>query len=315
MDVKRIAANYGGLSARLITRAEENWRLTRAKKSSGLDQFAGPVACIVVAARALNEDVDKTRLAKCAGAKKRLIEPTVRKVVDAVGVHTIVKTSPDALCIKFGCEALTEIVNHVLDEYRTYLTQAAAANRRKGLKHPLGPMMATMNREDPVLVAACLYAVSKKAKMNVNQVTLLEAVCGNAKEFGAIVSSVEVQCQSSLSGAIMDRKKRRNLAGDRASKKLTEQLCIEQIEEEERTKRQRTSCESEMVQTLAQQRVLEKVRASRVGTPTSSPGQSRKRQQAVATPEEYAEWRAKALRFMYNKKEKEKSQSSNMNAA
>ena len=165
MDVKTIAAKYGGLPARVIARAEENWRLTTAKKSSGMDQWAGPVACLVVAARALDEQVDKTRLAQCAGANKRLVEPTVRKVVDAVGAQTVVKTSPAALCIKFGCEALTEIVNRVLEEYRAYLAQVAAVNRRKRLKQPMGPKVATMNSEDPVFVAACLFAVSKQAKV------------------------------------------------------------------------------------------------------------------------------------------------------
>ncbi|CAH0485356.1 unnamed protein product [Peronospora farinosa] len=259
MDIKTIAANYGGLSAHVIARAEENWRITRAKKSSGLDQFAGPVACIVVAACALNEHVDRTKLAKCAGASKRLIEPTVRKIVDAI--------------------------------------------EKKKSKHPLGPTMRTINSQDPVFVAACLYAVSKKAKMNVNQDKLLEAVYGNAKEFDAVVSSVEMYCQASLSGAIMDRKKRRKLAGDKASTNLVEQFCLQQLEEEERAKRQRISHDDEIAQTLAQQRVFEKLRASRVGISTQSHGLSRKGA-AVATPEEYAEWRTKALKFMHNKKEK-----------
>lgn len=111
----------------------------------------------------------------------------------------------------------------------------------------------------------------------------------------------------------MDRKKRRNLAGERAAKKLTEQHRLEQKEEEERVKRQRSSLDGEMAsppKTLAQQRVLQKLRASRMGaTPTQSPGLSRK-SAAVATPEEYAEWRAKALEFMHNKKDNEKSESS-----
>ncbi|KAG6965451.1 hypothetical protein JG688_00007174 [Phytophthora aleatoria] len=254
MDVKTIAAKYGGLPARVVARAEENWRVTSAKKSAGLDPFAGPVACILVAARALEEPVDKKRLAKCAGANSRLVEPTVRKVVDAVGVRTVVKTSPAALCIKFGCEALTEIVHRVLDEYRAYLAKVAAANRRKRSKHPLGPAVATMNGQDPVFAAACLFAVSKQAKINVNQDRLLEAVCGNVKEFDAIVSSIE----ASLSGAIMDRKKRHSLAGERAARKLTEQYRLEQLKEEE----------------------------------------------------QYAEWRAMALEFMRNKKEKEAARNS-----
>ncbi|RLN46905.1 hypothetical protein BBJ29_002913 [Phytophthora kernoviae] len=139
MDVKQIAAHYGGLPRQVVARAQENWRLTSAKKSAALDQFAGPVACILVAARALNETVDKKRLAKCAGVSLRSLEPNVRKVMDAVGVRSVVQTSPAALCIKFGCEALTEIVNRVFDEYRVYLGQVAATNRRKKAKHPLGP--------------------------------------------------------------------------------------------------------------------------------------------------------------------------------
>ncbi|OWY90641.1 hypothetical protein PHMEG_00041148 [Phytophthora megakarya] len=192
MDVKTIAAKYGGLPARVVSLAEQNWRVTSAKKSAGMDPFAGPVACIVVAARALEEPIDKKRLAKCAGSNSRLVEPTVRKVLDAVGVRTVVKTSPAALCIKFGCEALTELVQRVLDEYRAYLTHVAQSNRKTRAKHPLGPIVSTMNGQDPVFVAACLFAVSKQAKMNVNQDKLLEAVCGNAKAFDAIVSSIEV---------------------------------------------------------------------------------------------------------------------------
>ncbi|KAL4111350.1 hypothetical protein PRIC1_003030 [Phytophthora ramorum] len=310
MDVKGIAAKYGGLPARLVARAEENLRVTLAKKSAALDPFAGPVACILVAARALDEPVDRNRLAKCASANKRLVEPTVRKVIDAVGVRTVVKTSPAALCIKFGCEALTEIVVRVLDEYRAYLGQVATVNRKKRAKHPLGPAVATMNDQDPVFVAACLYAVSKQAKMNVNQDKLLEAVCGIVGSFEAIVSSIEAQCQSSLSGAVMDRRKRRNLAGKRAARELSEQHRVEQLEGEQRVKRQRRRLDGEVEspppRTLAQQRVFEKLRASRMGvTPAQSAGSSR-RGMAVATPEEYAEWRANALEFMRNKKKLEK---------
>ncbi|KAK1943600.1 Origin recognition complex subunit 6 [Phytophthora citrophthora] len=307
MDVKTIADRYGGLPARVVARAQENWRMTSAKKSTGLDPFAGPVACIVVAARALEETVDKKRLAKCAGANIRLVEPTVRKVVDAVGVSTVIKTSPAALCIKFGCEALTDIVHRVLDEYSAYLAQVAAANKRKRSKHPLGPIVSTMNVKDPMFVAACLFAASKQAKMNVNQAKLLEAVCGNAKAFDAVVSSIESQCKASLSGAIMDRKKRRALAGERASMKLTEEHRLEQREEEERVKRQKMSQMASPLKTAAQQRVLQKLLAARTGVATAqSPGEARKSVMAAA-PEEYAEWRANALEFMRNKKQQEKT--------
>jgi hypothetical protein len=169
MDVKSIATKYGGLPARVVARAEENWRVTSAKKSKGMDPFAGPVACIVVAARALDEAVDKNRLARCAGANRRLIEPTVRKVLDAVGVRTVVQTTPTALCIKFGCEALAEQVGRVLDEYRAFLGQQAAANRRKRSKAVQSLAVGSTNAQDPVFTAACLYAVSKQAKVGAEE--------------------------------------------------------------------------------------------------------------------------------------------------
>ncbi|KAG7397494.1 hypothetical protein PHYBOEH_000646 [Phytophthora boehmeriae] len=300
MDVEQIAASYGGLPRQVVTRAQENWRITSAKKSAALDQFAGPVACILVAARALNETVDKKRLAKCSGASLRALEPNVRKVMDAVGVRSVVQTSPAALCIKFGCEALTEIVSRVFDEYRAYLGQVAASNKRKKAKYPLGPAAATMNEKDPVFAAACLYAVSKQAKMNVNQDKLLEAVCGNARSFDAIVSSIEAQCQASLSGAIVSRRKRRLTAGEQAAKKLTEQQRLEQEEVEERVKRQKQSSDTLSV-TSSQERILQRLRIAK-GSPAHSPGPARNAV-SVATPEEYAQWRSMALEFMRRKKD------------
>ncbi|KAI9918086.1 hypothetical protein PsorP6_012904 [Peronosclerospora sorghi] len=298
MDVKTIATKYGGLPARLVARAEENWRVTRAKKSSGLDQFAGPVACILVAARALSEQVDPTRLAKCAGAPVRWIEPTVRKIVDAIGVETVIQTTPAALCIKFGCEALTPLVSRVYQEYRAFLEQMAEQKKKQRGKHPHGPTGATINHEDPVFIAACLYAVSKQAKMNVKQEQLVQAVCGNAKEFDAIVSSIEVQCQTSLGGATMDRRKRQALFSEHASMKLTKLQRLEQLQEEERAKRQKFSLEAKTTPTRTQSRVLDKLYKARALSREQIPRCTG----VAATPAEYAEWRANALAFMRNKK-------------
>ncbi|KAF1772505.1 hypothetical protein GQ600_18282 [Phytophthora cactorum] len=286
MDVKTIAAKYGGLPARVVARAEENWRVTSAKKSARWTHL------LVLWPRALEEPVDKKRLAKCAGANSRLVEPTVRKVVDAVGVRTVVKTSPAALCIKSGCEALTEIVHRVLDEYRAYLAKVAAANRRKRSKHPLGPAVATMNGQDPVFAAACLLQLAAGSCVR------------HVKEFDAIVSSIEAQCQASLSGAIMDRKKRHSLAGERAARKLTEQYRLEQLKEEERAKRQRTSLDGEMAsppKTLAQERVLQRFEHL---------VEVQQQHEVLGHLGKYAEWRAMALEFMRNKKEKEAARNS-----
>lgn len=296
MDVEQIAKGYGGLPQDVVTRANEYLRLTQAKKGR-LDSFAGPAACILVAAQSLGAAVDRKKLLKCASTTPRIVNPTMQKILSAVDRQKVVRTSPAALCIKFGCEALAEIVSRVLDEYRAYLGQMAASNRRKKAQHPLGPAMASTNEQDPVFVAACLYAVSKQAKMNVNRTRLLEEVCGNSNSFDAIVTSIEAQCQSSLSGALGDRKKRRATASELASKRLLDQQKRELEEDEERVKRRKQDQEEDAApMTISQQRLLQQLRAAGSSTPRS-PGSAR-RAVSAATPEEYAEWRAMALEFM-----------------
>ncbi|GMF21403.1 unnamed protein product [Phytophthora fragariaefolia] len=118
---------------------------------------------------------------------------------------------------------------------------------------------------------------------------------------------LQTQCQASLNGAAIDRRKRRNTASERAAKKLAEEHRLEQLAEEERVKRQKRSLGGDMSsppKTLAQQRVLQKLRAARASTAEQSLGA--RKPVAVATAEEYAEWRVMALEFMRNKKEQER---------
>lgn len=53
-----------------------------------------------------------------AGSTPRLVELSARKVLGAVDVRAVVQTTPAALCIRFGCEAIAELVTRVYAEYQ-----------------------------------------------------------------------------------------------------------------------------------------------------------------------------------------------------
>lgn len=117
MDIGALAGLYGGVPARVVARASEYMRLTAARKSSAMD-LTTPVACLLVAGRSFDEKLDARRLSSLAGVNHRLVDQTVRKVLGAVDVKSVVQTTPAALCIRFGCEAITELVNRVYAEYQ-----------------------------------------------------------------------------------------------------------------------------------------------------------------------------------------------------
>lgn len=117
MDIGVLAGLYGGVPARVVARAGEYMRLTAARKSSAMD-LATPVACLLVAAKSFDETLDARRLSSLAGVNYRLVDQNVRKILGAVDVKSVVQTTPAALCIRFGCEAITELVNRVYAEYQ-----------------------------------------------------------------------------------------------------------------------------------------------------------------------------------------------------
>lgn len=161
MDIDALAAKYGGISHGVVTRAKENQRraAARASASAGLD-LASPVASLVVAGRALDEPLDVKRLALLAGVSVRAVESSVQRMLVVVGAAKVVKTTPAALCIRFGCEAIAEIVGRVFAEYKS------DARQRKQLKRGAGAVSSDSDPKEPVFVAACLYACSKQANVS-----------------------------------------------------------------------------------------------------------------------------------------------------
>lgn len=191
MDIGALAGLYGGVPARVVTRASEYMRLTAARKSSAMD-LTTPVACLLVAARSFDEKLDARRLSSLAGVNHRLVDQTVRKILGAVDVKSVVQTTPAALCIRFGCEAITELVNRVYAEYQVRIrcvvtihvdwvvhsrwTLCWARGRICMYKQVIAERLSrgkgkgrVFDYREPVFAAACLFASSKHANVRGEQ--------------------------------------------------------------------------------------------------------------------------------------------------
>lgn len=188
MDIGALAGLYGGVPARVVARASEYMRITAARKSSAMD-LTTPVACLLVAARSFDEKLDARRLSSLAGVNHRLVDQTVRKILGAVDVKSVVQTTPAALCIRFGCEAITELVNRVYAEYQVRIRVCRYDSCVDWVVHSLWTLCWACGRiciykqviaerlsrgkgkdrvfdyREPVFAAACLFASSKHANV------------------------------------------------------------------------------------------------------------------------------------------------------
>ena len=122
MDIEELARKSGRISSSVVAKAREFKRLFEAKKTSfGSQSLCLAPACLYVAAVAEKESIDLRKLSCVAGAKYRQTEQTIQKVVNAVGKHNIVRFSATALCIRYGCSTIANLVTAVYEEYRVRL--------------------------------------------------------------------------------------------------------------------------------------------------------------------------------------------------
>jgi hypothetical protein len=117
MDIQAVAEMYGGLPERVVARAREVLRLARAKSSIHEDMKT-PVACLVVACRALDEPIDVKKMAALLHFSPRALDQIARKIANLVNAKSTQKVTPASLCVRHGCAAITEFVNRVYDAYQ-----------------------------------------------------------------------------------------------------------------------------------------------------------------------------------------------------
>ncbi|DAZ97217.1 TPA: hypothetical protein N0F65_003848 [Lagenidium giganteum] len=183
MDIEQLAKQCGGVSTRVVDRAKELQRLAAVKK--GVDAFTAPAACLIVAGRELSEELDQAKVSKLGGVNERMMVQTIRKITDMVGAKTVVgQTTPSALCVRFGCLSICEMVTRVHSEYQVVVRGLGKRNKHQA-----------HDPQDPAFIAACLFACSKQASLRVDKRKLVEAVCGNPKTFDSIVTSIEVRLE------------------------------------------------------------------------------------------------------------------------
>ncbi|TMW69324.1 hypothetical protein Poli38472_001480 [Pythium oligandrum] len=192
MDIATLAELYGGLPQRVVTRAQELQRIAAVKKSLRIEATT-PLACLVVACRGLQEPVDTKKLCRLLSVSHRTVEQHVRKILQAVDARSVIQVTPSSLCVRFGCAAITELVNRVFAQYQVVARSLARSTN--------GSQTSRFDPTDPVFAAACVYACSKCAQMRIDRAKLIAEVCANARAFDAIVTSIEAHCKDALNGA------------------------------------------------------------------------------------------------------------------
>ncbi|KAJ0407138.1 hypothetical protein ATCC90586_005702 [Pythium insidiosum] len=198
IDFEVLAELCGGMPAAVVARAREYLRVSTAKKALRVKEST-PAACFIVACRSLDEPVDVKHLSRLVGLNARTVEQDVRRILGAVNVRSVIKATPASLCVRFGCTSIADRVTRVHAEYQRV---AARLARTAGAAAP------SFDPSDPIFLAACLFACSKRAKLRVDRAQLLTEMCAHPQAFDAIVASVEEHCEAALSGAVVARRPR-----------------------------------------------------------------------------------------------------------
>ncbi|KDO24116.1 hypothetical protein SPRG_10904 [Saprolegnia parasitica CBS 223.65] len=176
MDLRALADKYGGLSPEVTGKAMEYMRMLDLKMQGGkasVSLLDRPAACLELAC-------DKPRQAQAERAAHF-------KPLRIHANHNATVTTA-ALCVKFGCPALTEFVAAVHDDYKHRMASklSKASQQQVDFSRPLFPI-------------AVFYVCAQKANHRVDKAQLIQMTFSHPNEFASVASSIERVCDLSLS--------------------------------------------------------------------------------------------------------------------
>ncbi|OQS02995.1 hypothetical protein THRCLA_04677 [Thraustotheca clavata] len=195
MDLIALADKYGGLSPQVIGKAQEYLRLLELRIQGGgnaVALMARPAACIELACETLQEPYDSRKLFKLSGGTSLAKhKQTVRVVSSILKLHANnnITVTTAALCVKFGCPALTEFVAAVHDDYKARMHTKLLKSKQQ-----------TVDFSRPLFPIAVFYVCAQKANHRVDKAQLIRMTYSHPNEFASVVSSIERLCDLSLAG-------------------------------------------------------------------------------------------------------------------
>ncbi|WCJ21275.1 Origin of replication complex subunit 6 [Euphorbia peplus] len=205
MDLSEIAKKLGlSQSKHLLRKAAELRRLCDVQFDSsiiGVGEVCKAIICLEIAATRFQAIFDRQAAIKLSGMSEKAYTRSFNSLQNSLGVKT--KLDTRELGIQFGCVRLIPYVKNGLSLYKQRFIASLPTSRR-----------ATADFTRPVFTAVAFYLCSKRHKLKIDKVKLME-VCGTSEsEFKSVSTSMQDICYD-VFGISTEKKDPKEIKGNR----------------------------------------------------------------------------------------------------
>ncbi|KAI3931264.1 hypothetical protein MKX01_040181 [Papaver californicum] len=185
MDISQLAKKLGlSDSKHIIRKAEELRRLSNNLFDSsviGVGEICKAVICLEMAATRFQALFDRQIAIKLSGMSEKAYIRSFNAMQNGIGLKN--KLDVRELGIQFGCVRLIPFVQKGLSKYKERFLASLPASRR-----------ASADFTRPVFTAVAFYLCSKRHKLKVDKVKMIDISGTNENEFKSVSASMEDLC-------------------------------------------------------------------------------------------------------------------------
>ncbi|RZC58639.1 hypothetical protein C5167_005941 [Papaver somniferum] len=207
MDISQLAKKLGlSDSKHIIRKAEELRRLSNTKFDSsviGVGEICKAVICLEMAATSFQALFDRQIAIKLSGMSEKAYTRSFNAMQNGMGVKN--KLDVRELGIQFGCVRLIPFVQKGLSKYKERFLASLPASRR-----------ADADFTRPVFTAVAFYLCSKRHKLKVDKVKMIDISGTNENEFKSVSASMEDLCFD-VFGSSREKKDPKDVKGHRGN--------------------------------------------------------------------------------------------------
>ncbi|XP_065861420.1 origin of replication complex subunit 6 [Euphorbia lathyris] len=205
MDLSEIAKKLGlSDSKHIVRKAAELRRLCDVQFESsiiGVGEVCKAIICLEIAATRFQAIFDRQSAIRLSGMSEKAYSRSFNSLQNSLGVKT--KLDIRELGIQFGCVRLIPLVKNGLSMYKQRFIASLGASRR-----------ASADLSRPVFTAVAFYLCSKRHKLKIDKVKLIE-VCGTSEsEFKSVCTSMKDICHD-VFGISKEKKDPKEIKGNR----------------------------------------------------------------------------------------------------
>lgn len=169
---------------KVVRKAQELLRLCRLhfnSSSMGVGEICKSVICFELACGELQLSLDRQKAVRVSGMSEKAYVRSLTALQNALGLRP--KVDVRELAIQFGCIRLIGAVQRVLSLYKQRFVAALPESRRTS---------ADFSR--PAFTAAAFFLCSRKNKLKVDKIRLMEICGASDPEFSNIIASMNDLC-------------------------------------------------------------------------------------------------------------------------